>query len=132
MTDSDRDFCDDDLRNRFAKLRLEEEAQAPKFVLLPPGGARHGHQQFYGRIAVAVCLVAMAAAVFLQLLVPPKTERELGKPVASLLEWRAPTDFLLETAGRELLRTVPTIGEWHDYAPRPKQKHPQARKQALP
>src|SRR6476659_5864137 len=35
--------------------------------------------------------------------------------VASLAEWKAPTDFLLETPGRELLRTVPEIGEWRGY-----------------
>jgi len=34
------------------------------------------------------------------------------KPVTSIIEWKAPTDFLLATPGSELLRTVPQIGNW--------------------
>ncbi len=134
MTGNDQDFRDDDLRARFAELRREEEAQAPEFAFPSPGWAGQGRRWSAGKlIAVAACLVTIVAAVFLLRLVPPEPERKPGKPVASLTEWRAPTDFLLETPGRELLRTVPAIGVWHDYAKtsKPRQK-PQVRKQVLP
>jgi len=137
MTGNNRDFRDDDLRDRFAALRREEEAQAPQYAVLWPGGAGHGRWPSQAKaklIAVAVCLVTMVAAVFLLRPVPQKLEREASRPVASLTEWRSPTDFLLETPGRELLRTVPAIGVWHNYtqALRPRQKRPQVRKKVLP
>lgn len=134
MTGSDRDLRDSDLRNRFAALRREEESQAPEFSLPSRGRAGHGHRRSAGKlIAFAGCLLTIVAAVFLLRLAPLKPKREPGRPVPSLTQWRAPTDFLLETPGRELLRTVPTIGVWHGYteAPRPRQKHPQLRKQVL-
>lgn len=135
MRDNDRDFRDDDLRGRFAALRREEEAQAPEFAVLPGGGPEHGRWRSVGKlVAVAVCLVTITAAALWLRLASQKLEREPGKPVASLTEWRSPTDFLLETPGRELLRTVPAIGVWHDYAKAPggRQEHPQVRKQVLP
>ncbi len=126
MTGSNGDVRDDDLRDRFAALRREEEAQAPEFVILSPGVAGHGRRLSVGKLtAIVACLVTMAAAIFLLRIVPQKPMREPGKPVASLTEWKAPTDFLLETPGRELLRTVPAIGVWHGNtkAPRLRQKH---------
>jgi hypothetical protein len=130
-------FRDDDLRARFTKLRREEEAQTPEFAFPSPGWAGRGRRWSAGKlIAGAVCLGMMLAAVFLLRLVPLRPDRELGQPVASLTDWRSPTDFLLETPGRELLRSVPAIGVWHDYtkASRPiqRQKHPQVRKQVSP
>lgn len=132
--DSDRDFRDDDLRARFAELRRGEEAQAPEFEFPSPGWAGHGRWRSGGKlIALAVCLVAVTAAVLWLRLVLSKPERN-GNPVVSITEWRPPTDFLLETPGRELLRTVPAIGVWHDHAKGStrRQTHPQVRKQDLP
>ena len=131
MTGNDQDFRDDDLRARFAELRREEEAQAPEFAFPSPGWAGQGRRWSAGKlIAVAACLVTIVAAVFWLRLVPQGREREPGTHVASLTEWRAPTDSLLETPGRELLRTVPAIGVWRDYttASRPRQRHPQGEK----
>lgn len=130
---NDRDFRDDDLRARFAELRREEEAQAPEFALPSSSGPRH-HRRPVGKFfAFAVCLVTITAVAFWLRLVPSKPEPN-GKTVASLAEWRSPTDFLLETPGRELLRTVPAIGVWRNYtaASRPRPKHPQVKKQVLP
>jgi len=131
----DNDFRDDDLRARFAELRREEEAQTPEFAFPSPSRAWQGRRWSAGKlIAGAVCLATIVAAVFLLRLVPTNPEQKPGKQVASVAEWRSPTDFLLETPGRELLRTVPAIGVWHEYpkTSKPRQKHPQVRKQALP
>jgi hypothetical protein len=129
----DRGFRDDDLRARFAVLRQEEEALAPEFAL--PSGVAQGRRPSGRRIALAVSLATVVAVVVLVArFVPQKGHPDPGTPVASLTEWKAPTDFLLETPGRELLRTVPAIGVWHDYteATKPNQKHTPVRKHFFP
>jgi hypothetical protein len=131
----DRVFRDDDLRARFAALRREEEALAPEFALPLPGAAQGRRRSLGKRIALAASLVTATAVVVLVLrFAPQEPHPEPDKPVASLTEWKAPTDFLLETPGGELLRTVPAIGVWHDYpqATKPNQKHAPVRKQVLP
>jgi hypothetical protein len=135
MTGSNRNFNDNDLRDRFAALRREEEAQAPDFVVLASGSAARRRRRPAGKmIVLATCLAMMiAAAIFLLRPVLLKPKQGPGSPVASITEWKAPTDFLLETPGRELLRTVPAIGDWHGYDQTSgSPKHPQVRKHALP
>jgi hypothetical protein len=64
----------------------------------------------------------IVAAVFGAAVFSVRSERrQRNNTVASITEWKAPTDFLLETPGRELLRTVPRFGElkadgWSGYA----------------
>jgi hypothetical protein len=126
------DFRDDDLRNRFATLRREEEALAPQFAVPAPRRAAHVRRWSVGKvIAVTVCLATLAAAVFLLRPVPPKRQPGAGMPEVSLLEWRPHTDFLLQTPGQELLHSVPAIGALPDFRqpPRPRPKHPSVRKQ---
>jgi hypothetical protein len=129
----DHGLDEEDLRAHFAELRREEEAQAPQFALPSPDFAAQRSPWFAGRlVAAAVCLLVMAAAVFW--LQPSHKPERIGDSVASVAQWKSPTDFLLQTPGRELLQTVPTIGAWHDYTqvPTPKQKRGQPRKQVLP
>ena len=131
MTADNREFGDDDLRDRFAALRREEEPQAPEFAALLPGMAGRSRRRDGRRILGATALVIIAAAVILWLRpAPPATRQEPGRPAASLTQWRAPTDFLLETPGRDMLRTVPAIGVWQGYieVPKPGQKHTQVKK----
>jgi hypothetical protein len=136
VTENKSDYRDDDIRNRFAALRREEEAQAPKFALPSPAATPRVRWRPVGKlIAVAVCLLATAGVGTLWLhLASQRTGREPGKPVAFVTDWKAPTDFLLETPGRELLRTVPAIGARHDDAdaPRQKGKHSEVKKTVLP
>jgi hypothetical protein len=131
----DRVFRDDDLRARFAALRREEESLAPEFALSSPRVTQGRRRSVGKRIAFAASLVSAIAVVVLVLrFAPQKAHPEAGNPVASLTDWKAPTDFLLETPGRELLRDVPAIGVWHDYtrATKPNRKHPVVRKHVLP
>lgn len=44
----------------------------------------------------------------------PETELAAAQKLA---EWRAPSDVLLETPGREILRTTPRLGESYLHAP---------------
>jgi hypothetical protein len=128
------DSQDEDLRTRFAELRREEELRVPQFAFPPPRLAGQDRRWGTGRlIAGAACVAALVAAALFLRFVPSQPART-GQPVATLTEWRSPTDFLLETPGRELLRSVPAIGVWQDYTgvSKPKQKHPQVQKQVLP
>ena len=106
---------DDMLRRRFAALRGEEDQQAPEFAALwkARAGARRRQTRWFA--AAACMLVALLALLWMR----PAQRRPDNKTVASITEWKAPTDFLLETPGRELLHTVPEIGEWQVYTAMP-------------
>jgi len=127
---NDPNLEDKDLRERFAALRREEEAQAPDFVVLT---ARRRPRSVGKFVMVAACVVAIVVGVILLRTVARKPEQGAGGNIGSIAEWKAPTDFLLETPSRELLRSVPTIGSSRDYSQSSgMQKRPQVRKQALP
>jgi hypothetical protein len=106
---------DDMLRRRFAVLRQEEEGHAPEFGRLWHGRADARRRKTRWLIAVAYTLIALLALFWIR----SAQRRPDDKTVASITEWKAPTDFLLETPGRELLRTVPQIGQWHVYTAMP-------------
>ncbi len=131
----DRVFGDDDLRARFAALRREEEALAPEFAFPVAAVPQRRRRSVGKRLAFAASLVTLSVVVVLVLrFASQKAHLGPGRPVASLTAWKAPTDFLLETPGRELLRTVPAIGVWHDHnqATKPNRKYPPVKKQVLP
>jgi hypothetical protein len=106
---------DDMLRRRFAALRQEEDQQAPVFATLwrSRAGARRRQTRWFA--AAACAMIALLAFLWIRSV----QRRPDDKTVASITEWKAPTDFLLETPGRELLRTVPEIGEWQVYTTMP-------------
>ncbi len=127
MTGNDRD-----LRDSFAALRREEEARAPEFVVPLRPGHKDGLRNFPGRlIAAAVCVAAIMAAVLWLRTAPQTARRVPDGPIASITNWKSPTNFLLDTPGRELLRTTPAIGVWpaDAVAARFGQKHRQASQQ---
>jgi hypothetical protein len=106
---------DDMLLRRFSVLRREEEQQAPEFATL--WKARAGARRRQGRWFAATACALIALLAFLWIRSAQRSPEE--KTVASITEWKAPTDFLLETPGRELLRTVPKIGQWQVYTAMP-------------
>jgi hypothetical protein len=123
---------DDELRSRFRALRREEEARTPEFRI--PGSVtwRGRRRRTAGILAAAACLAAMLAAAYILPMLRTKP-RHAGEKAVALTEWRSPTDFLLQTPGRELLRTVPAIASWQDGANAPvRRPRQQVRKHALP
>ena len=102
--------ADRDLRERFVALRREEEAGAPAIErLLARAKARAGGKaRRLGRPALAL---AAAAAVLLVIALLSLREPASSVPVPPITEWRSPTDFLLQTPGREVLETLPRFGE---------------------
>lgn len=117
---------DDMLRRRFAVLRREEEEHAPEFGRLWHGRADARRRQTRWFAATACALIALAL-----LWIRSVQRRPDDKTVATITEWKAPTDFLLETPGRELLRTVPEIGQWHGYTATPEARPSPAGKKVL-
>jgi len=113
---------DNDLRSLFEELRREDEARTPAFTL--PGPSRMAPGSRLGRLAVLAASLAALVACFFLVRLMRQPERPPGTPAVSLTEWKAPTDFLLETPGREVLRTVPAIGVWQDRGQDPKRPHP--------
>jgi hypothetical protein len=99
-----------DIRKRFAAMRDEDAARIPGFehVLL-----QRAHPKPYIRFrrfaAIACLLLAAGVASLLHHTHQSTTAYSVAAP--SLAQWRAPTDFLLYTPGRELLYTIPQIGE---------------------
>lgn len=111
---------DNTLRRCFAALRRDEEQHAPEFASLWKARvgtrrrkARAGTRRRPAHWLAATACVLIALMAFLW--VRSTQRRAEEKTVASITDWKAPTDFLLETPGRELLRTVPEIGEWQVY-----------------
>ena len=84
---------DDQLREAFAELRRAEAAHVPRFVA--------------GRRRRPYTALAFAAVVLLIVLIVAIIPRR--PPAPSITTWKAPTDFLLQTPGHELLQSVPDL-----------------------
>lgn len=117
MTEHDDDR---DLRDRFEALRQEEAAAAPAFRQLWDASTRASVAQrsqgltFFRWIAVAAAVTVIAGTATLyratSRLTEPSKDRVLEDVAFPTAQWRAPTDFLLRTPGRDLFGTIPRIG----------------------
>src|SRR5215475_15099232 len=86
-------FTDEQLRRRMAELRREDEQRAPQFAAL--WWSRQRKQQRRIRwLAAGACAVIILAGLFW---LPAFRHSSEDTTVASITEWKAPTDFLLET-----------------------------------
>jgi hypothetical protein len=103
---------DPDLREIFAGLRREDECAAPPFQRLWRAGARRDAMAppVRTRWILATAGIAGIAAVVLTLSRGTPRVNVPDESTVSLSTWRPPTDFLLQTPGRDLLATVPRLG----------------------
>jgi hypothetical protein len=97
---------DQELAAAFSALRHEEQEQFPPFAeVVRRGRARSLRSESSRRHrlqwAAAAGIVLAVLTVWLGLRTPSPRLSDGGAP--SLAEWRSPTDFLLETSGREIL-----------------------------
>lgn len=108
MTGDDRE-----LRDMFARLRQEDHAHVPPFQLPAARPISPWALPMKVAVAAAVILVAVVLAV------PDSGQRGVPVQLVDLGEaaWHSPTDFLLITPGRELLRTMPPIGSPRGWTP---------------
>jgi hypothetical protein len=129
----DAGSSDETLRGRFAALRREDEQSVPGFAGLWRARARSPRRWTYWLATAACAVVILAGLLWLRSVRPGS---KVDKTV-SITEWKAPTDFLLETPGREMLRTVPrlesNVGGLGGYmALRPPSRPSPVTKQVLP
>jgi hypothetical protein len=102
--------ADCDLRERFAALRREDAAQTPAFTSLVRRAPRK-RKPVWPRFAAAATALGVPLLLVALLLVRFYPRHHPPAEV-SIMEWKSPTDFLLETPGHDLLRTVPSFGPW--------------------
>jgi hypothetical protein len=101
---------DHDLLARFASLRRRIEERAPSFdAMLARAAVSRGR---FGARATAAGAAAAIIAVALLLWLSHTSNPPTEVPESSMLGWKSPTDFLLDTPERALLRTVPRLGEF--------------------
>ncbi|HEY3130049.1 MAG TPA: hypothetical protein VGL91_11360 [Acidobacteriota bacterium] len=112
-----RDWEDDRIRQLFRELRREDEQLAPPFIrhwesVRSQIGAKRRFFMFTTAAAAAAVLILLSASTLIVLhhSMPPPAPPSSWKSAWSIMLWRPPTDFLLQTPGGELLRTVPAIG----------------------
>lgn len=104
MTDDE----DRDLRGWFAAQRREEQEAAPPFRRVWAAARAQRRPRPRVRFAIAAVALALVALLWLR----PDTGRAPEPGTSpSIAQWRSPTDFLLATPGRELLSTVPALGD---------------------
>jgi hypothetical protein len=108
---SNRSDEDRDLHAVFTELRRQDASQVPEFAaLIQHRGAERKPFPLRELAVAATCIVIVA------LVLARFRPRPSVAPVPSLTEWTSPTDFLLQTPGRELLKSVPQFGAWPDDA----------------
>lgn len=92
---------DDRLHDAFAELRHQETAHAPRFDALWRSRPAPARRLPMASLAVAMLLLITATFIVL---------RQMNKPQQPpITAWHAPTDFLLQTPGRELIHSLPDL-----------------------
>jgi hypothetical protein len=95
-----------DLRTAFQKLRSELEPASPSFHdVREKRVLRIGRPRYLRFLAAGVMLLAIVA-FFVR-----EKSATTARPETSITEWKAPTDFLLDLPGQEMLRATPSFGE---------------------
>ena len=108
---------DTPLHALFAALRAQEAAAARTFEHTLADARAQTRRQSRSmplRPAVAIIAVVLLALVVRAVPVRPPDARPRSSAAPIDLTshlWRAPTDFLLDLPGAELLRTIPTLGQ---------------------
>lgn len=106
---------EEELRDSFHALRREEQRSVPVFPA--PGslalmrerrrGVRRRSQAW--ALAGCACAAMLIATVLIRRPNPSRAHPSHRVPVASITQWRPPTEFLLETPGRAMLHTTPVL-----------------------
>lgn len=100
---------DPELASRFAALRQDEEEQCPPFAEFRRRTRSTVHDRpLFGPLFAAAAAVGIAILVF-AVWIGLRTERP-AEPSPSIVEWRSPTGFLLQTPGREVLSAPSGLG----------------------
>jgi hypothetical protein len=103
-----------DLRALFAHLKEEQRARTPSFhATVAAARRRRPRPRRALRVAAAAAAIVVISLAYQQREAAVRRERARAEVRHGLLagsRWATPTDFLLNTPGSRLLRTVPTFG----------------------
>jgi|SRR5918996_750966 hypothetical protein len=105
MTEPDRD-----LQELFSALRRHTASKTPWFDATVAAARRPTPPLRSPRAVRLVAAAAAAAAVVLLAVTWFGPRRPPAGIDLATTRWQAPTDFLLQTPGADLLRTVPALG----------------------
>jgi hypothetical protein len=100
---------DSQLRAYFASLRRAGDSATPSLERVIGRAARRSHDR---GLKVAASVVFSVVTVVILWAWNPHRSPPLNAAAPRLADWRAPTDFLLDTPGRELLHTIPVMGRY--------------------
>ena len=108
---------DDNLRAAFDALQRETQASAPSFASLTSATAMSASRRRYrrrrGALLVAVAAIVIPAVLVLNQRTDQSPDLERFTALTGIdpgeVTWRAPSDFLLDVPGRNLLRRVPLL-----------------------
>lgn len=106
---------DEEVRDAFNALWRETQAFVPSFASLTSATAMNAWHRRRRRRRVAALTAAIVVPLFLALRARATHEPDFERFFALTgldpgeVTWRAPSDFLLDIPGSELLRTVPLI-----------------------
>jgi len=100
------------LRDGFERLRNEDRESTPDFDRM----WRRAHHPADAPSPTGAWRLALAAAAITVIggaaaLLHRSSQTVSAPPLLSITEWKSPTDFLLDTPGREILDTIPKLGE---------------------
>jgi hypothetical protein len=98
-----------DLRQRFARLRDADRERAPSFAHIRARVRVRRNWRAPLRVRPLVIGAAAAAAIGAIWLANARSFSP-STATPAIATWRAPTDILLRTPGRELLGAMPTLG----------------------
>lgn len=127
MIDESHEPGEQELREIFAVLRREEHSRTPPFRATVATRTESARWRRSVWIPLAASLCAVAILAMLPWPRPRPTPRQgPTAPVASITQWRPPTEFLLETPGREMLHSIPEFGAGIGTRPYPGSAPPRA------
>ena len=95
-----------ELRRRFAQLRESDQKTAPNFA----HGAGRARARRRATPRVRTLVIGAAAAVAMLAVWLSRAQSVSSEPTPTIANWRAPTDILLRTPGRDLLGAMPALG----------------------
>ena len=101
---------DDDLRSRFDALRRVDAASVPDVnALVARPAVRRVQRVVWPATVAAAAAIVMLVAGLRFTASRPSVSISVSPSEPSLLAWRSPTASLLQTPGKEVLQTVPTL-----------------------
>jgi len=109
---------DPELEREFSIARREAQRRTPEFARMwgeagrisAGSGGRSARPIRLAAGAAAILAVTMAGLLLWNGRGTRTSPRAAAEAEATITSWKAPTDFLLETPGIEILTTLPAIG----------------------